>query len=95
MKNIKIIVITAIICLGLATGGSVYALKVNFAGTTANTIYDKEVVPTEKRLSTQEQITKGNVYDIYTGQKLTTELSATELRFQAIEARLDKLEAKN
>lgn len=99
MKNIKIIAITAIVSFGLSIGIQTFgAFMVNFSGTKipANTENKntKLIQPVENKLSIQEQLTKGNMYDIYTGKKLVAELSDTELRFQAIEKRLNILEAK-
>jgi hypothetical protein len=63
----------------LSVGGTALgAMQLNFAGA--------------KQLTIQEQINKGHIFDQYTGKRLQIELSETELRFRAIEARLEALE---
>lgn len=103
MKNIKIVLVTFLATLVLSVGFSVGAFLVVDVG--ASSPGSSLSVP---KLSEAEQIAKGYKYNIYTGVKLniptptstTTStavvptLSATELRFRAIEARLDKLENK-
>lgn len=71
-------------CLGvvMAMSGSVFA--VGLVGTSP------------VKLTPQEQISKGNVFNIYTGQKLVPVevVPASEARLRSIESRLSALEAK-
>lgn len=77
----KKIIIGFVLGAVLAVSGSVFAESWNAVAT-----------PFVK-LTDEEQIQLGHVYDQYTGRKLEVKLSPEEIRLRAIEARLDRLEA--
>ncbi|MES2930968.1 MAG: hypothetical protein V4665_04270 [Patescibacteria group bacterium] len=103
MKNIKIIVATFIVTGILTIAGSVFAGFLIGVPSTADgkntqgTIFvPPQPITKSGCLSVSEQIAKGYKYDSCTGEKLPASFSPdqVEARFQAIEARLNKLEAK-
>lgn len=99
MKNIKIIVLTVIVSVGLTISGSVFGAIFLVPSSTGSS--NTQTIPkpsnvennTINKLSEAEQIAKGYKFNIYTGQKLVEQISTTEARFRAIEKRLDLLEA--
>ncbi len=96
MKTFKIVAISVIVSGALFIAGSTYAaFQINLKDPSKSGV----VVPSKQTsgcLSVSEQIKMGFKYDICTGEKLPASFSAdqVEARFQAIEARLNKLEAK-
>jgi hypothetical protein len=95
MKNIKIITLTFVFTLVLCVAGSVYGALLFSTDGKAQVIVPQPITQSSC-LSISEQIAKGYKYDICTGEKLPASFSPdlVEARFQAIEARLNKLEAK-
>jgi hypothetical protein len=105
MKNIRIILITAVSTFILSIGFSASAMFIftspQSTGPSNNTPSTPVISSpkssennTSSKLSATDQISRGYVYDIYTGVKLDIQLSPTEIRFRNIEARLSALEAK-
>ena len=96
----KKIIIGVVIGLGLGMAGSALALPsmAPFVTMPAMPVNNLSVdvstdTPSVKvSISQAEQVAEGYTYDIYTGAKLP--LSATEIRFRKLEARVSALEAK-
>lgn len=88
--------------LVLCVAGSVYGALLLSTDGKAQIVVPQPVAQVDQQktkagcLSVSEQIAKGYKYDICTGEKLPNSFSPdqVEARFQAIEARLNKLEAK-
>ncbi len=100
MKNLKIITLTFVLTLVLCVAGSAYGALLFSTDGKAQIIVPKPVAQVDQTrvgcLSVSEQIARGYKYDSCTGEKLPNSFSPdqVEARFQAIEARLNKLEAK-
>lgn len=94
MKTFKIISITLVVSGGIFIAGSSYA-ALSFSSFTSTGSSVPQQSNVSKCLSVADQIAQGYKYDICTGQKLpiVSTVDPVEARFEAIEARLSKLEA--